>query len=617
MKHSGSQPTSRPEATPGQKLGRCGRLLLAALLLLPPNLWAATITVDGTTCSLVDAVTAANTDSAAGGCPAGSGADTLDLQTDVTLTAAASGPAGGYNGLPRVTSDITVLGNGYTIARAGNAPPFRICQVNPSGSLSLQDVTLRGGREGTGGALRNLGSLTLANTTVSGNVALGKGGGIYQAIGSTTLQQGSLVTNNGAFTGGGVFVLAGTATLIDSTVSDNSAPKRVNGSEGDGGGLYLQGGTAALTNTTVSGNFAEDGGGGLYVRPFATADLTNSTVSTNYAYRGGGIFSLRLGSANLVNSTISTNTGYFGASIFAWDDGGSGGLQGDGSKLAGVAGLSAAAGLTSTGVTLVNSLIGNRTGSLDNCEGNIPGAVVDSGNNLDDDGSCVGGAGGGALYGLDATLDDNGGPTRTHALECGSSAIDAAGDCVGEFGLTTDQRGEPRPAGLACDSGSYELQNPAAAEGLYPIALHEETLDGVEPGDIIEDIYNGSQPGNFGWLTWAGSPSEPTLVESLTPPGNSEDYVNPYDPADHVISVDDWVQGSPGVSNSRKVRRALDYLIDEEIVITIPIWDDAELQGNNANYQVAGFAQVRLISYRLPRENRISAEFLGTVDLCE
>src|SRR5437867_12137564 len=41
---------------------------------------AAVIDVDGTTCTLADAITAANTDAAAGGCPAGSGADTIELQ---------------------------------------------------------------------------------------------------------------------------------------------------------------------------------------------------------------------------------------------------------------------------------------------------------------------------------------------------------------------------------------------------------------------------------------------------------------------------------------------------------------------------------------------------------
>src|SRR5439155_9816838 len=93
---------------------------------------------------------------------------------------------------------------------------------------------------------------------------------------------------------------------------------------------------------------------------------------------------------------------------------------------------------------------------------------------------------------------------------------------------------------------------------LYPIALHQQSLVGVQVGAVIQDIYNGVQPGNFGWLTWAGSPNEPTLVKSLTPPGDSQTYFNPNNRNDHVVSVGDWVQGSPGISNSRQVRGALE-----------------------------------------------------------
>ena len=57
---------------------------------------------------------------------------------------------------------------------------------------------------------------------------------------------------------------------------------------------------------------------------------------------------------------------------------------------------------------------------------------------------------------------------------------------------------------------------------LYPIALSAQSLNGVAEGTVIADIANGSQPGNFGWLTWAGSPNETTLVTSLTPSGDSD-----------------------------------------------------------------------------------------------
>src|SRR4051812_21560624 len=82
----------------------------------------------------------------------------------------------------------------------------------------------------------------------------------------------------------------------------------------------------------------------------------------------------------------------------------------------------------------------------------------------------------------------------------------------------------------------------AAADScpLHPIALAAQRITNAAPGDVIADILNGSQSGNFGWLTWAGSPNEPTLVKSLTAP-DSATYVNPDASQDHQVSIGDWV----------------------------------------------------------------------------
>jgi len=57
-------------------------------------------------------------------------------------------------------------------------------------------------------------------------------------------------------------------------------------------------------------------------------------------------------------------------------------------------------------------------------------------------------------------LQDDGGPTETHALGAGSVALDVIpeAECVDTEGaqLTTDQRGEPR--GSMCDVGAFEVQ---------------------------------------------------------------------------------------------------------------------------------------------------------------
>jgi len=205
----------------------------------------------------------------------------------------------------------------------------------------------------------------------------------------------------------------------------------------------------------------------------------------------------------------------------------------------------------------------------------------------------------GPTHAANLTLNPNGGFSYTPAA-----------NYVGPDSFTyraNDGRANSAPATVSLTV----TPEPGQGCDLYPIALHEKSLAGVSVGGVINDIYNGAQPGNFGWLTWAGSPSEPTLARSLTAPGNSGTYINPNAPKDHTVSVGDWVQGKPGVSNSKHVRDALDAL--KRIDITVPVWNQARGTGNNSLYRVVAFARVRIISYQLPRDNRISARFLGFV----
>jgi hypothetical protein len=146
----------------------------------------------------------------------------------------------------------------------------------------------------------------------------------------------------------------------------------------------------------------------------------------------------------------------------------------------------------------------------------------------------------------------------------------------------------------------------------YPIALSAQLLTDVPTNTVIMDISNGSGPGNFGWLTWTGDSSLAALQTSLTVPGDSFSYINPDDPTDNEIDVGDWVTARAPVSNRSSVRDTLDNLLDVDIIV--PVYDDVRGTGNTAAYHVAGFAQVRLIGYRLPSQNRITILFLGFAD---
>lgn len=167
-----------------------------------------------------------------------------------------------------------------------------------------------------------------------------------------------------------------------------------------------------------------------------------------------------------------------------------------------------------------------------------------------------------------------------------------------------DLNTEPTPTAIATATPPT-----AVACDLYPVAFHAKTASGASIGQTIPDILNGTGKGNFGWLTWAGGQSTLTLVTSLTPPGDSSTYVNPDAPADHQVSMGDWVQARPGVDNSQAVRETLGALQSRSI--TVPIWDRATGQGSKLRYHIVSFAQIQITDYRLPGQNRISAIYQG------
>ena len=70
---------------------------------------AATIKVDGTTCGLADAITAANLDQPTGGCRGGHGADQLRLVAKTYILTRVDNERDGPNGLPSILSTMTWL----------------------------------------------------------------------------------------------------------------------------------------------------------------------------------------------------------------------------------------------------------------------------------------------------------------------------------------------------------------------------------------------------------------------------------------------------------------------------------------------------------------------------
>jgi hypothetical protein len=180
---------------------------------------------------------------------AGGGSINLDSGCTYSLTTRDNLVMGG-NGLPVVVSPVTVNGKGATIA--GNGSNFRIFAINGSsgGALTLNGVTVTGGKilgamaTGAGGGIANFsGTLTLNSAVVTGNYANDAGGGIASAFGATTTLNKSDVSCNtvpaSGSGGGGMLSLASTLTLNGSRVDHNSSPGGGGIASGNGQGAAL------------------------------------------------------------------------------------------------------------------------------------------------------------------------------------------------------------------------------------------------------------------------------------------------------------------------------------------------------------------------------------------
>src|SRR6476646_2780786 len=356
-----------------------------------------------------------------------------------------------------IDKNITISGPGpglLTVARSQQAADFRIFNIPPSHTAEIDGLTITGGSlVGNGGGISSGATLTISNCAISGNSILTtdglqhSGAGIYN-VGTMTIVN-STVNNNQALiggffppAGGGISNDVGTLTIQNTTISENTAA-------GYGGGVYNSGSVGSLTaiNSTIRGNTAS-GGGGI----FGGATIINCTISGNSAmFEGGGIF----GGGTISSCTISGNRTTVGHSR-------GGGISGSGTITNSTFSDNVAADggnicATCCPVQLGNTILKN---------GNIlvlgSGTVTSLGYNLSSDN------GGGFLTGpgdqintdpLLGPLQDNGGPTLTHALLPGSPAIDT-GDPNFTPPPTYDQRGNPfvRVFGGRIDIGSFEVQ---------------------------------------------------------------------------------------------------------------------------------------------------------------
>lgn len=433
-------------------------LFAAACAALATTAHGAVITVTtdsvltgGPACTIRDAVTAANTDAATGGCAAGTfGVDTVQLPANALFAFTAPDNVDDFNGsnaLPVVTGDLVLEGNGATLARTGacvgnnvqEPGEFRFLRASAP-SLTVRDLTFRGGCAdgfgGTGGALAGTALATLLERVVFEDNRTGLQGGAISlssppvpgVTGLTTLVDAYFV-GNGALTGGAIYAIGTSLDVSRSTFANNTA------SSGAGGALSVfalglpgVSGTVRVRNSTFSGNTAATTGGAIHVQENARLELMYSTVANNTA----------------VSGAIS-------------------GLGGPGFP---------PIILPSTPVVVLRGAwLSDNAGG--NCvpQGLGTYAFTLEGANLSTDASCTGLTQ--SPPGELEALGDFGGLVPTRRPLPGSAGIDASPDCLlaGGFGaVTADQRGSIRPVDgdadgtASCDVGAVEL-NP----GLAPV----------------------------------------------------------------------------------------------------------------------------------------------------
>ena len=392
------------------------------------------------------------------------------------LTIPAEGSGGEENGDLNLTTPATgtafiyIIGSGAgtTIIDAGKID--RVFDVAKDRSAAIEGVTIRNGYAGDGGGIYNYGVLTVSDAVISGNKADLWGGGIYN-FGTLTVMNSTISQNFAPNAGGGIhndgFLHDVTLTVIDSTISRNAT--LTDGSaivaegildlirNGLGGGIFNHGQSNMLvTRSTISQNSSNFGGG--IFQGSGTMTIVNSTISQNSAMTdGGGIYN-GLGSVNVLNTSIVFND----ADSDRDPNGGTGGGVFNG--------IDSLPNKPPPVFNLRNTLVAGNTVHnapiYDDCYGNLGlygsnlFSAVGAGCTVDGDWGTLGHWN--PFSGTLGPLQNNGGPTWTHALMPGSNAIDG-GDplfgCVDFNGnaVATDQRGVVRPQGSRCDIGSYEF----------------------------------------------------------------------------------------------------------------------------------------------------------------
>jgi hypothetical protein len=311
------------------------------------------------------------------------------------------------------------------------------------------------------------GSLTLTNSTVSGNTG---GGGVFGSYTCMGLNSSTISNNAGFGVKGNFFYCrfnstssafssnSGIGVIIDE-IGSNTPHTLVNSTiSGNGGsGLRIDSTNLTINKSTISGNASHglDVSGVSNYLPYGST-LTNSTISGN----GGSGVRAAASTLTITNSTIANNA-HDGVGAYHGSPSDPSTITLARALISGNARLSGNE-VYCSGYSTVTTSNNNLFGHSGRATYGDNGALFGIGPGASDITATSDGSRPTALSGIiNTALGANGGPTRTHALPAASPAVDAATNspCPPP---AQDQRSINRPrdgngdGGAACDVGSFE-----------------------------------------------------------------------------------------------------------------------------------------------------------------
>ncbi len=196
------------------------------------------------------------------------------------------------SGTATLASTITIFGGviisastAYNFTVSGNNT-VQVFNLNGAGvvPITLSGFTIANGSDANGGGI-NAGDeqLTLDHMTLTGNKSSG-GGAIRVGASTATLTiRNSTISGNTATIGGGVYFFTDGGLLIETSMLSGNVATSLSVGRG-GGGLYFYGAPSAAGFTVRISTFSGNSGGGVQINLLGgTALFQNSTLINNTA----------------------------------------------------------------------------------------------------------------------------------------------------------------------------------------------------------------------------------------------------------------------------------------------------------------------------------------------